>query len=74
MNPLATRWMRLSVLLLIAVPVVAFAVSITSDVDYVLALLITLYVWVGVCGILALIAFAGVLMRLLGRGMRAIRR
>lgn len=74
MNPVATRWLRLSVFLLIAAPVVALAVSLTSDVEYMLAVALTLYAWLGVCVILALIAFAGVIVRLLGRGMRAIRR
>ena len=74
MNPVATRWLRLSVLLLIAAPIVALAVSLTSDVEYMLAVALTLYAWLGVSVILALIAFAGVIVRLLGRGMRAIRR
>jgi len=35
---------------------------------------VTLYMWALVCVILALIALAGLVVRLLGRGLRAIRR
>ena len=75
MNPLSTHWLRVSALLLVAMPLVAFAVAASeAGIDYSLALFFTLYVWLGVCVILALIALAGVIGRLLGRGFRALRR
>jgi hypothetical protein len=75
MNPLATHWLRISVLLLLAMPVVALAVAWTEGgLDYRLVMAITLYMWLAVCVILALIALAGVIGRLLGRGIRALRR
>jgi hypothetical protein len=73
-NPLSSHWLRLSALLLIATPVIAFAVAFTSNVDYMIAAFFTVWVWVLVCVILALIALAGVVGRLLGRGIRALRR
>ena len=73
-NPLHSHWLRVSVLLLIASPIVAVAVSITSDVPVSVTLLITLYVWAGVCVILAVVALVGLAVRLFGRGMRALRR
>ncbi len=75
MNPLASHWLRLSVWLFIAAPAVAFAIVLTQDgVDFGIALAITLYVWFAVCVILASVAFVALLTRLLGRGLRALRR
>lgn len=74
MNPLASHWLRLSVLLLLLAPAIAFAVALSGDIDFRVALVITLYVWALVCGILALVALAALFVRLVGRGMRAIRR
>jgi hypothetical protein len=74
MNPIASHWLRLAVWLLVATPVVAFLVSLTAEVDFTFSLIITFYVWALVCVILALIAFIGLVVRLIGRGMRAIRR
>ena len=75
MNPLSSHWIRLSVLLLLVMPAVAFGVAASEGgIDYSLALFFTLYVWLGVCVILALVALAGVIGRLLNRGLRALRR
>jgi hypothetical protein len=74
MNPFGSHWLRLSVLLLIATPIIAFAAAATSDVDFTLAAIFTLYIWVFVCVILAGIALLGLVARLLGRGIRALRR
>ena len=75
MNTLSSHWLRISVLLLLAMPAVALAVAASEGgIDYSLALFFTLYIWLGVCVILALIAFGGVIVRLLGRGLRALRR
>ncbi len=75
MNPFSTHWLRVSVLLLLVTPAVAFAVALSEGgIDYTLAVLFTLYMWGAVCVILALIALAGVIARLLGRGIRALRR
>lgn len=74
MNPLRSHWLRLAVWLFIATPVVAFAIALTQEVDFRLALFITLYVWALVCVILAGIAFAGLVVRLCSWGIRAIRR
>jgi hypothetical protein len=75
MNPLSSHWLRISVLLLFAMPAVAFAVAASEGgVDFSLAFFFTLCIWLGVCVILALIAFGGVIMRLLSRGFRALRR
>lgn len=75
MNPLSSHWIRISALLLLAMPAVAFAVAASEGgIDYSLALFFTLYIWLGVCVILALIALGGVIVRLLGRGLRALRR
>ncbi|HEY8172164.1 MAG TPA: hypothetical protein VIH21_03685 [Dehalococcoidia bacterium] len=60
--------------LFVASPIVALMVFLTSDADYALAISITLYMWVLVCVILALIALAGLILRLISRGMRAFRR
>jgi hypothetical protein len=73
-NPLSSHWLRLSVLLLLVTPAIAFAVALTSDVDFMVAAVFTLYTWVLVCVILAMIALAGLIGRLLGRGIRALRR
>ncbi len=74
MNPLASHWLRLAFWLFVAAPVVAFAAAFTQNVGFMLALVITLYIWAMVCVILALIALAGLLVRLFGWGIRAIRR
>jgi hypothetical protein len=75
MNPLASHWLRLAILLLIASPIVALVLGLTQDdVGFRLALALTLYMWAVVCVILAAIALAGLLVRLCGRGIRAIRR
>lgn len=74
MNPLASHWLRLTLWLLVASPVVALVVVLTTDAPFEMALFITLYMWAFVCGILALIALVGVVARLVGRGVRAIRR
>ena len=74
MNPLASHWLRVSVLLLIAMPVVAFALALTSEIDMNLALVFTLYAWLLVCVILAAVAVVGLVVRLIGKGMRALRR
>ena len=73
-NPLMSHWLRVSVLLLLVTPVIAFAVALTSNVEFTIAVVFTVYTWVLVCVILAGIAFAGLIGRLLGRGIRAIRR
>jgi hypothetical protein len=73
-NPLASHWLRVSVLLLIAMPIVAFALALTSEVDIRLALVFTLYAWLVVCVILAAVATVGLIVRLVGKGMRALRR
>jgi len=73
-NPLASHWFRLALLLLIAMPAVAFAVAATTGVEFGIAIALTLYMWAGVCVILAAIALVGLIVRLLGRGMRALRR
>ena len=75
MNPLSTHWLRVSALLLLATPLVAFAVALSEGgIDYTLAVVFTLYMWAAVCVILALIALAGVIGRLVTRGIRAFRR
>ena len=74
MNPLASHWLRLALWLFVAAPVVAFAVALTQDVGFMIALIITLYIWALVCVILALIALTGLLLRVFNWGIRAIRR
>lgn len=74
MNPLASHWLRLGFWLLVVAPVVALLVAGTAGVEFRVALILTLYMWAIVCVILALIAFGGLLMRLLQRGVRALRR
>ncbi len=73
MNPVASHWLRLSAWLLLASPLVAILIAVTTSVDFRLALLLTLYMWAIVCVILALIAVGGLAVRLLKRGWRAIR-
>jgi hypothetical protein len=73
-NPLASHWLRIGLWLFVASPIVAFAVALTQDVDFSLALVLTLYMWALVCVILALIALAGLLLRAMHWGIRAIRR
>jgi len=74
MNPLQAHWLRMTVWLLVGTPVVAAAVALTTDAGFSFAIAVTLYIWALVCVILALIALAGLAVRLLGRGLRAIRR
>jgi hypothetical protein len=73
-NPLRSHWLRLAFWLFALSPLVAFMVAYTSDLDFAIAIIFTLYMWALVCVILALIAFAGLILRLIGRGMRALRR
>jgi len=73
-NPLASHWLRLSVWLFVASPLLAFAIALTTDARFKVALFLTLYMWVLVCVILALIAFTGLVVRLVNRGWRALRR
>jgi hypothetical protein len=73
-NPLASHWFRLAGWLFLISPVVALLVVLTADVPFTFALVITLYMWGLVCVILALIALAGLFVRLVGWGIRAIRR
>ena len=74
MNPLASHWLRLSVGLFVASPLVALAVMLTTDVGFTIAVILTLYMWAFVCVILALIALIGLAGRLFRRGLRALRR
>ena len=74
MNPLASHWFRIAVLLFAASPIVALFVVLTTDADFTTSIALTLYMWFLVCVILALIAFAGLVVRLLGWGVRALRR
>jgi len=73
-NPLASHWFRIGLGLFLASPIVALMVALTTGVDFGLAIAITLYMWAFVCVILALIAAVGLVLRLLGRGLRALRR
>jgi hypothetical protein len=73
-NPLHSHWLRLAVWLFAASPVVAFAVAFTQQVDFTFALILTLYMWALVSVILALIALAGLVLRLMHWGIRALRR
>ena len=73
-NPLRSHWLRVSLLLLLASPIVAVAVAATSGVPVVITLLVTLYMWAGVCVILAVVALGGLIVRLARRGVRALRR
>ena len=74
MNPLASHWFRIAVLLFVASPIVAAFVVLTTDADFTTSIALTLYMWFLVCVILALIAFVGLMVRLLGWGVRALRR
>lgn len=74
MNPLRAHWFRMTLWLLIAAPLIALAVALSSGVDFAMAVSVTLYTWLLVSVILALIALSGLIMRLVGRGVRAIRR
>ena len=74
MNPLSSHWLRVSALLLLATPIIAFATAVTSDVEFGFAAYFTLYIWAGVCVILALVAFTRLVVSLAGRGIRALRR
>ena len=74
MNPLASHWVRIALGLLLVSPVVAVLVTVSTDAGFTFALVVTLYIWLLVCVILALIALGGLLVRLAGWGIRAIRR
>ena len=74
MNPLASHWLRLAAWLFLASPVVALAVALTQEIDFTFALILTLYMWLLVCVILALIALTGLILRAIQWGMRALRR
>jgi hypothetical protein len=74
LNPLASHWFRIAVWLFIASPIVAVAVVLATDASFMLALAVTLYMWAFVSVILALIALGGLMVRLVGWGVRAIRR
>ncbi|MHB8514144.1 MAG: hypothetical protein ACYDCT_01990 [Dehalococcoidia bacterium] len=74
MNPLASHWLRISAALFLASPLVALLVVLTTEAGFRLSIALTLYIWLLVCGILALVAFAALALRLIGRGMRALRR
>jgi hypothetical protein len=74
LNPLASHWFRVALWLFIASPIVAIAVVLATDASFTLALAVTLYMWAFVSVILALIALGGLLLRLVGWGVRAIRR
>ena len=74
MNPLASHWLRVAAWLFIASPLVALAVALTQEVDFVFAMILTLYMWLLVCVILALIALTGLILRAIRWGMRALRR
>ncbi len=74
MNPLASHWLRLSVWLLLASPILAFFIGLSTGADFKVALILTLYTWAIVCVILAFIAVVGIGFRLMNRGWRAFRR
>ncbi len=74
MNPLASHWLRLAAWLFVASPVVALAVALTQGIDFTFALMLTLYMWLLVCVILALIALVGLVPRVCRWGLRALRR
>ena len=73
MNPLASHWLRMALWLFLASPLIALAVVLTTDAPLELVAALTLYMWAIVCVILALIALAGLIVRLVGRGVRGIR-
>ena len=74
MKPHHSHWLRLAFWLAIASPIVALAVVLTTGAGFKLALFLTLYMWVMVCVILALIALVGLIFRAMQWGVRAIRR
>lgn len=74
MRPHHSHWLRLAFWLAIASPIVAFAVVLTTDAGFMLALVLTLYMWAMVCVILALIALVGLVFRAMHWGVRALRR
>ena len=74
MKPHHSHWLRLAFWLAIASPIVALAVVLTTGAGFKLALFLTLYMWVMVCVILALIALVGLIFRAMHWGVRAIRR
>lgn len=74
MNPLASHWLRLSFWLFLASPLIALAVTVATSAPLRVGLTLTLFMWAIVCVILALVALLGLIVRLLGRGMRALRR
>ena len=75
MNPLHSHWLRMAIWLFVASPLVALAVTLTAQgVDFTFALALTLYMWGLVCVILALIALAGLILRAMHWGLRALRR
>jgi hypothetical protein len=74
LNPLASHWFRIALWLFIASPIVAVSVVLATDASFMLALAVTLYMWAFVSVILALIALGGLMVRLVGWGVRAIRR
>ena len=73
MNPLASHWFRLAVWLFLASPIIATVVALRAHADFVLALNVTLSIWAFVCLVLAMIALAGLLLRITAWAMRAIR-
>jgi uncharacterized Tic20 family protein len=73
-NPLASHWFRLAGWLLLASPIVAILVALTAHADFKLVLSVTLSIWALVCLVLALIALGGLVYRLGGWTVRAIRR
>lgn len=74
MNPARAHWLRMALWLFLASPVIAALVAATTDAPWQLAIFMTLYMWLLVCVILALIALVALVGRLLGRGVRALRR
>lgn len=74
MNPLASHWLRLSLWLLLATPVVILLVVLVEGAPLAVVFIVTFWVWVVVCVILAAIALAGMVARLAHRGWRALRR
>ena len=74
MKPHHSHWLRLAFWLAIASPIVALAVELTTGAGFKLALFLTLYMWVMVCVILALIALVGLIFRAMHWGVSALRR
>jgi hypothetical protein len=73
-NPFASHWLRLSLWLFVASPLIAIAVAFATSAPIDLVVILTLSMWAIVCVILALFALLGLAVRLFGRGMRALRR